>query len=171
LYNLYEICHFIRLIMVYNTKWPLAFSAERIEYCRIGYYMSTNFSGGDIEMSEVPAAIIGTPHENPLVLNRNDAFGHEAIWSQDEVYGFWEVDNQQAGYYTLRFKFLHPLPKGGEMKMQFGSVHYTQKNEQESSTEIVMEKVYLPAMKSQFTPWYFHGRGVIFTVYYHSLWK
>ena len=108
-------------------------------------------------LSNAPAAIIGTSHENPLVLNRNDAFGQEAIWSQDEVYGFWEVHNQKAGYYTLKFKFLNPLPKGGEMKIQFGSVHYTQKNDQESSTEIVMKQVYLPAVKSQFTPWYFYG--------------
>ena len=108
-------------------------------------------------LTNAPAAVLGTPHENPLILNRNDAFGQEAIWSQDEVYGFWEVDNQQAGYYTLSFKFLHPLPKGGDMKIQFGPVHYIQKNEQESSTEIVMKHIYLPAVRSQFTPWYFHG--------------
>lgn len=109
-------------------------------------------------LTNAPAAVIGTSHENPLILNRNDAFGQEAIWAQDEVYGFWEVSNQTSGYYTLTFKFLHPLPKGGEMKIQFGSVHYTKRMNQNDATEIVMNQVYLTAVKSQFTPWYFYGR-------------
>ena len=59
-----------------------------------------------------PMISIGTPFENPVYLNRNDASGQRGIWNQEEVFSYWKVDLEK-GVYNLRFKFLKPLDGGG----------------------------------------------------------
>jgi arylsulfatase A-like enzyme len=99
-------------------------------------------------------AIVGTAFENPVVLNRNDAFGPEAIWKSDEIFAYWEIKVAEAGYYNLKFKFSAPLAKGGIMKIQLGPVHYTLKNEIAGQQELEMKELFLPAIEGQFMPWY-----------------
>ncbi len=43
-----------------------------------------------------PYIEIGTPLENPVYLNRNDAGGERGIWAQEEVYGKWSVHIQKG---------------------------------------------------------------------------
>ena len=35
--------------------------------------------------------IVGSEHENPITLNRNDAGGERGIWAKEEVFGKWDV--------------------------------------------------------------------------------
>jgi len=104
--------------------------------------------------SAIPA-IIGTRHENPTVLNRNDAFGMEAIWSQQEIFAFWEVEFAKASRYNITFSFFKPIEKKGNMKVQIGAVHYTLKNEQTGIKELQMNDVFIPEVKGQLMAWYY----------------
>jgi arylsulfatase len=54
-----------------------------------------------------PRISIGTEHENPVYLNRNDAAGKRGIWTQEEVFGKWLVPFYQARgtrYFPLYLK-------------------------------------------------------------------
>jgi len=113
----------------------------------------------EANMLNFPKAIVGTRHENPTVLNRNDASGPEAIWKSDEIFAYWDIKVAEAGFYSLKFKFFNPLPKGGIMKIQLGPVHYTLKNENEGLRELEMDEVYMPAIEGQFIPWYRYRSG------------
>jgi arylsulfatase len=55
-----------------------------------------------------PRIIIGSPHENPIILNRNDAGGQRGIWAQEEIYGKWRV-RIEKGHYNVKFKFIKPV--------------------------------------------------------------
>lgn len=100
-------------------------------------------------------AIIGTPKENPTVLNRNDAFGMEAVWSQQEIFAFWEVEFVKAAKYNITFKFFEPIEKKGTMKIQIGAVHYTLKNEQLGGVKLQMNDVFIPEVQGQLQAWYY----------------
>jgi len=55
-----------------------------------------------------PLIVIGNQNENPVFLNRNDAGGERGIWSQEEVFGKWQVKITE-GNYKIRFKFIKPV--------------------------------------------------------------
>ena len=49
-------------------------------------------------LAERPRIEIGTSHENPVILNRNDADGQRGIWEQEEIFGFWRVKINEGKY-------------------------------------------------------------------------
>jgi len=97
--------------------------------------------------------IIGSDYENPIVLNRNDAGGERAIWNKEEIYGKWDVSIEQ-GYYNIKFKFIKPVEKGGEMYMETRGIIHQKKNLVEATDLIEMKNVFLSEMDSEFIPFY-----------------
>lgn len=108
-----------------------------------------------------PLIIIGSEHENPVFLNRNDASGQRGIWAQEEVYGFWKV-RLTEGYYNIRFKFIKPLESNGQMYLETNSIVNKMKNIKESTDVIEMKNVYLPGMDCDLLPFYSIGSIKIF---------
>jgi arylsulfatase A-like enzyme len=104
---------------------------------------------------ETKAAIIGTNHENPVVLDRNDAKGTEGVWRHHEVYGYWDVKIAKAGKYNIKFKFISPLEDPGTMKFQIGPVLHTLSNKDTGVDELVMKNVFIPEIEGMLEPWYF----------------
>jgi arylsulfatase A-like enzyme len=47
---------------------------------------------------------IGTPHENPVLLTRQDWRGPKASWKKDGL-GYWEIQVATAGRYRIRLRF------------------------------------------------------------------
>ena len=43
---------------------------------------------------------------------RNDAAGQRAIWTQEDVYGKWNLDVFTPGEYDVTYRFLKPVPAG-----------------------------------------------------------
>lgn len=68
---------------------------------------------------------IGTPHENPVELNRNDAKGPSGIWTQSEINGYWDVEVAEDGVYDFRFHFLEELAERGNMVLRLYPYHFT----------------------------------------------
>ncbi|MEQ9441345.1 MAG: arylsulfatase [Cyclobacteriaceae bacterium] len=101
-----------------------------------------------------PYIVIGSEHENPVMLNRNDAGGERGMWAQEEIYGKWRVHIVEEGYYTLTFKFLNPVETDGHMLLETGTLIQQLEVSSGGSDEIVMEDVYLPAMKGDLLPAY-----------------
>lgn len=113
---------------------------------------------------ERPRIEIGSNHENPVILNRNDADGQWGIWEQEEIYGLWRVKINE-GRYIIRCKFIKPLPAGGKMMVETGAFINQMKNEINETDLIEMKNVYLPSMKCDFVPFYLTGGKKILPLY------
>ena len=100
-----------------------------------------------------PYIVIGSPEENPVFLNRNDASGERGIWTQEEIFGKWRTQIEE-GYYTITFKFLNPVEANGRMVLETGTLVNQLEVKHDSTDEIIMERVYLPAMEDDFVPFY-----------------
>ncbi len=72
-------------------------------------------------LTNSPRIVIGSKFKNPVTLNRNDADGERDIWAQEEVYGFWRISIQEAGYYNFTFKFIQPVEASGQMSLEAGT--------------------------------------------------
>ncbi len=108
-----------------------------------------------------PRIVIGSAHENPVFLNRNDAEGEHGIWAQEDIYGFWKVSVYE-GTYNIKFKFVKPVRGGGQMSLETKTVIHQMKNETQDAATIEMKNVFLPNMDCDFIPFYTIGTRRIF---------
>lgn len=99
-----------------------------------------------------PPIIIGSDKEPTCYLNRNDADGQRAIWSQKEIYGFWNVKILE-GDYNIKFKFIEALEPGGKMYLEAGQMLNLVTNNSNSDI-IEMKNVHFPDMECKFLPFY-----------------
>jgi arylsulfatase len=109
-----------------------------------------------VNMTEKQDINVGSSNENPVILNRNDADGQWGVWEQEEAYGTWRVTISE-GTYNLRFRFIKPLPAGGRMMVETGSVINQVKNDIPDASFLEMKNVYLNSVKCDFTPFYLVG--------------
>lgn len=100
-----------------------------------------------------PGIIIGSEHENPVILNRNDASGERAIWTKEEIYGFWKVKILE-GRYDIRFKLIQPVNTKGTMYLETSTVMLKYENNDAPTDMIEMKDVYLPEMECDLVPYY-----------------
>ena len=107
--------------------------------------------------------IIGSTHENPTILNRNDAGGERGIWAQEEIFGKWDVE-LNPGKYTVTFKFIKPVASG-TLFLEVGSHVFKKKIDSESTDFIVLEDIILPQMKCEIVPFYMTGSRRVFPFY------
>lgn len=96
-------------------------------------------------LHEPPLIFIGHAQENPVILNRNDAAGERGIWSQDEIYGYWNVQIQ-PGIYDVRFRFLHPINTKGRMILETGPQIVQKSVEGHGQVLLDFNEVVLPAI-------------------------
>jgi len=108
-----------------------------------------------------PRIIIGSEHENPVFLNRNDADGEPGIWDQKESYGFWRVTILE-GNYNIRFKFIEPVEPGGQMSIETKTFITQMKNKNQDGDIIEMKNVHLTNMDCDFVPYYLVGSKRLF---------
>jgi len=102
----------------------------------------------------------GTVHENPVILNRNDADGQWGVWEQEDAYGTWRIEFKE-GTYNMKFKFLKPVPAGGRMMVETRSIINQMKHTGGVTDVIEMKNVKIPLMKCDFTPFYLTGQRKI----------
>jgi arylsulfatase len=126
-----------------------ALAAEmKIELDRMVYELT----GAD-RLLNPPGIIIGSEHENPVILNRNDASGERAIWTKEEIYGFWKVKILE-GRYDIRFKFIQPVNTSGTMYLETSTVMLKYENDTAPTDLIEMKDVYLLEMECDLVPYY-----------------
>ncbi len=64
---------------------------------------------------------IGTIHQNPVILNRNDMKGPSAKqWKSATGMGYWDVDVATNGKYTVQVRFFEPVKVPGKTTIRFG---------------------------------------------------
>lgn len=105
--------------------------------------------------------VVGSPHENPVTLNRNDADGARGIWAQEEVYGKWNVSIAE-GHYNIKFKFIKPVKANGRMYLETNAIINQIKNEIDDTDVIEMKNIHLPKLEGELIPFYAIGSKRIF---------
>ena len=105
--------------------------------------------------------VIGDEHENPVILNRNDADGLPGIWSQEEIYGLWKVSIAE-GNYNIRFKFIKPVKGNGQMCLRTRTVIHQMTIKKPETDFVEMSNVHLDKMECDFIPYYTLGSKRIF---------
>jgi len=99
-------------------------------------------------------AVIGSPEEDPVILNRNDAEGPPGIWAQDKLYAFWDISVVKEGNYSISFIFQNTLPGEGNLVMKAGPVQRTISITDTSKKTITMDNVYLVKGDFIFESWF-----------------
>ena len=100
-----------------------------------------------------PRIAIGTPYENPVYLNRNDAGGQRGVWNQEEIFSYWKVDLEK-GVYNFKFKFLKPLDGSGEMFLELGQSILKKYNPLPNLDQLLWKGVSLPKGTFDLIPFY-----------------
>ncbi len=114
--------------------------------------------------SEPPRIVIGTEHENPVFLNRNDAGGQRGIWTQEEVHGTWKVAIRE-GRYKLRFKFIQPIQGRGKMLLEANHQIYQTETIEMDGDILEMGEVYFTDMETDLIPHFEIGGKQIFPLW------
>lgn len=70
-----------------------------------------------------PRIPLGTPHENPVILTRQDWRGPQAGWNEDSA-GYWEVEVATPGAYEVTIR-LSPAKEEGTARFQLGKAEGT----------------------------------------------
>ena len=115
-------------------------------------------------LQDPPRIVIGSEHENPVYLNRNDAGGARGIWTQEEVFGFWRVKIKE-GKYNIRFKFIQPLKSAGTMFLETNSLIFRQENKNTPADIIEMKDVHFSETECDLIPFYATSGRTIFPLW------
>ncbi|QCX39292.1 arylsulfatase [Aureibaculum algae] len=100
-----------------------------------------------------PRIIIGSDHENPVILNRNDASGQRGIWDQEEIYGKWKVSIKE-GTYNIRFKFIKKVKANGKMYLETNTMVNQIVNQIDDTDIIEMNNIHFSDMDCDLIPFY-----------------
>ena len=112
-------------------------------------------------LKKPPMILVGTQHENPVVLNRNDAKGQRGIWAQEQLYGYWDVAVEE-GRYDIRLKFIKPLEETGRIILESSTLVHQISVDETGIDIIEMKDVHFPELKGSLRPFFTSTSGDIF---------
>ncbi|MBD3266542.1 sulfatase-like hydrolase/transferase [bacterium] len=105
-----------------------------------------------------PRIYIGTKHENPVILTRQDWRGPHASWGKKGL-GYWEVDIRQTASYNLTLR-IHAAGEGDTAHVKCGDTHKTQKL-QKGATHCVFPDIPLQQGEGRLEAWIDTGKEKI----------
>jgi arylsulfatase len=110
---------------------------------------------------EPPRMIIGSKHENPVILGRNDWKGPAAMhWGSVEAFGYWDVSVENPGPYQVRMLFKDHLPGPGVAKVRVGTRQYGISQADTSQNKITLDNLIFEKGNHAFEGWYQVGAKV-----------
>jgi len=112
---------------------------------------------------EPPRMVVGSEHENPVILGRNDWKGPKAMrWGSDEAFGYYDISVVDPGPYDVKMIFKDHLPAAGEAKVRAGTRQYWITISDTARQEIILEDVVLDPGNHSFEGWY-EVRGAVYS--------
>ncbi len=109
-------------------------------------------------LKEPPRIHLGSPHEDPVLLNRNDAKGDEGIWAQDRIHGYWDVQIENDNFYNFTFFFRESVNQEGTMKLRLGTTQRSLRNTDPAARRLEMREIFLKKGNYRLESWY-RGSG------------
>lgn len=115
---------------------------ERVAQLKARYDAWFNDVTGTRDYSVPSRIFLGTPHENPVLLTRQDWRGPHASWGPKGI-GYWEVNVAAPARFEVKLQFA-PLKTDGEATFSCGGVSARQAIKA-GQTECVFRDVQLPS--------------------------
>lgn len=100
-----------------------------------------------------PMAIIGSVHENPSVLNLNDAIFTKGKPKDQKV--SWDVDVANAGSYDIAIHFYRPMVSDCLVQLQIGHLEKQLSFENPNSNSLVIKDIELSKGQTSIVPYIF----------------
>lgn len=119
-----------------------AANPERVAALKAAYDKWFDDITGARDFSAPQRIYLGTTHENPVLLTRQDWRGPHASWSPDGI-GYWEVNVITAARYDIKFRF-DPANAAGEARLAYGGVN-TSASIKQGAEECMFRDVQLSA--------------------------
>jgi len=111
-------------------------------------------------------AYIGTPHENPVILNRNDAKGTPVAWTQENVVNYWDVKSLEAGVYNITYHFIKPINESGKAFLKLYPYNLEEVRDNPGINELTFNNVKISQGDYRLVPYYQTKKGnIIFPLY------
>ena len=82
---------------------------------KLNNWYDKNYRGKNYQ--DVHPVFVGTKHENPVFLNRNDAKG-EPIWTEEEIYAYWDIKVVEEGTYHISAEFIKEIETPGNLMVK-----------------------------------------------------
>ncbi|WP_349318671.1 arylsulfatase [Chitinophaga sp. MM2321] len=98
--------------------------------------------------------ILGSDKQPLVILNRNDAKGFPPMWLQENIYGYWDVQVAQSGYYHIKADFLSGFKAAGTMVIRFAPHQVTVDNTDTTTHSITVDKMFIPKGDYRVECWY-----------------
>lgn len=73
-------------------------------------------------------AWVGTAHENPVILNRNDGKGTPVAWTQEHILNYWDINVAEPGNYDVEYHFIKPITEPGTAILKLYPGHFNLKS-------------------------------------------
>jgi arylsulfatase len=111
---------------------------------------------------EPPRIIVGSEHENQVVLGRNDWKGPTAMrWSSPEAFGYWDISVEDPGPYRVTLVFQGALPADGVAWVRAGTRQYGVNPEGPGNHEITLDDLVFDRGEHSFEGWFQTGGRII----------
>jgi len=108
-------------------------------------------------LKDPPRIRLGSSHEDPVLLNRNDAKGDEGIWAQDRIYGYWDIQIEDDNFFDFVFYFRESINQEGTMKLRLGTTQRSLRNTDPAAQKLEMRGIFLKKGNYRLEPWYRAG--------------
>jgi len=117
-------------------------------------------------LTDPPRIIIGSEHENPVILNRNDWKGGKINpWTSSNAYGYWDVQFERDGLYDVSVVFSEALPDRGGIFVRAGTTQRSLTVTQTVSNEFKLPGVPFRKGDHMFEAWFYSGGNVYSPAY------
>lgn len=103
---------------------------------------------------EFPRIHLGTEHENPVTLNRNDAKVAGGIWAEESKYEYWDVKVTSPGPYDITCSFRESITDEGDLSIRIGTTQRTIHNSDTTTNQLKFEGITLSPGDHRIESWY-----------------
>lgn len=114
-------------------------------------------------------AYIGTPYENPVILNRNDAKGTPVAWTQEDVLNYWDVRALEDGIYNILYHFVKPINESGKVCLKLYPYNIEELWNNSGTSEWTFKNVKINKGDYRLEPYFQTKRGNIIFPFYVSV--
>jgi len=114
-------------------------------------------------------AYIGTPYENPVILNRNDAKGTPYSPRGENILNYWDVKALEDGTYNITYHFLNTINERGKVCLQIDPYHIEEEWNHPGLNEWTFKDVKINKGNYRLVPFYLTKKRKIIFPFYVSI--
>jgi arylsulfatase len=110
------------------------------------------------ENLDIRRIFVGTSHQNPVILGRNDNKGASAKqWMSETGLGYWDVMVAESGNYDVSVRFFNPIGIPGRTYVRFGKTQRSFMIREDTGSLVVFRNLPLEAGPCMVEAWHEYG--------------